>query len=244
MKYKWIIDSGDIQKVKDFYKAERSGKFVRERKRRNCGSKKSPISRDLFWFWLVGCLLTTQQRSGPNSAVSRFLDSKPFPLSYRRCKKAKNLAPFARKLLTSFGGIRRSSTLASELMKNFKLLEDGLWPEVMDKIHDLQSKHTKRQEVAVADFIDDNFIGFGPKQSRNLLQVLGLTQHEIPIDSRITKWLNAFGFPVKLTATGLGDREYYRFVMSGFQAMCKSAGILPCLMDAAIFASFDKGELE
>jgi len=32
--------------------------------------------------------------------------------------------------------------------------------------------------------------GIGPKQSRNLRQALGLLRYEIPIDSRIVKWLN------------------------------------------------------
>src|SRR3712207_8726784 len=38
--------------------------------------------------------------------------------------------------------------------------------------------------------IDDSLKGFGPKQSRNLLQGLGLTRYEIPIDIRITRWFN------------------------------------------------------
>ena len=93
----------------------------------------------------------------------------------------------------------------------------------------------------VADFIDDSFAGFGPKQARNLLQSLGLTRHEIPIDSRITKWLNEFGFPVRLSASALADPNYYCFVMDGFQALCRACEVAPCVLDAAIFASFDGG---
>jgi hypothetical protein len=36
----------------------------------------------------------------------------------------------------------------------------------------------------VAGYIQETFEGFGPKQSRNLLQALGLTRYEIPIDIR------------------------------------------------------------
>jgi thermostable 8-oxoguanine DNA glycosylase len=96
-------------------------------------------------------------------------------------------------------------------------------------------------ERNAAEFIDENLKGFGPKQSRNLLQSLGLTRYEIPIDSRITKWLNAFGFPVKLTADALSNREYYNFIGDGFQALCARAEIYPCVLDAAIFSSFDGG---
>jgi thermostable 8-oxoguanine DNA glycosylase len=82
--------------------------------------------------------------------------------------------------------------------------------------------------------------GFGPKQSRSLLQELGLTRYEIPIDVRITKWLNDFGFPVTLSGDASSDRNYYRFVSEGIRELCKACRIYPCLLDAAIFSSYDK----
>jgi hypothetical protein len=48
-----------------------------------------------------------------------------------------------------------------------------------------------------------------------------------------------FCFPVKLTSTALSDRDYYEFFADGIQQLCKDADILPCVLDAAIFASFD-----
>lgn len=66
-----------------------------------------------------------------------------------------------------------------------------------------------------------------------------MSQFEIPIDSRITKWLNEFGFPVRLTATALSDHDYYEFVSDGFQQLAKACGVAPCVLDAAIFSSFD-----
>ena len=91
----------------------------------------------------------------------------------------------------------------------------------------------------MAQYLDDKLWGVGPKQARNLLQGLGLTRFEIPIDSRITKWLNRFGFPVRLTAKPLQDANYYNFVSDGFQRLAEACGIMPCVLDAAIFASFD-----
>ena len=38
-------------------------------------------------------------------------------------------------------------------------------------------------ERQAADYFADHFAGFGPKQSRNLLQSLGLARYEVPIDS-------------------------------------------------------------
>jgi thermostable 8-oxoguanine DNA glycosylase len=97
-------------------------------------------------------------------------------------------------------------------------------------------------EIEVADFIDERFKGFGPKQARNFLQALGLTRYEIPIDSRMTKWLNKNGFPVKLSATALADKNYYRFVSDGIQALCEKAEVLPYLLDAAVFTLSDSNQ--
>ena len=91
----------------------------------------------------------------------------------------------------------------------------------------------------MAKYIQDRFDGFGPKQSRNVLQALGLTRYEIPIDSRITDWLNEFGFPVRLSGDALSDRNYYNFVSDGIQILCEKCDVFPCVLDAAIFSSKD-----
>ena len=88
----------------------------------------------------------------------------------------------------------------------------------------------------MAEYVRETFAGFGPKQSRNLLQALNLTRHEIPIDSRIIGWLNKFGFPVRLHAAALSDINYYNFVSDGVQQLCAKSGVLPCVLDAAIFS--------
>ena len=72
-----------------------------------------------------------------------------------------------------------------------------------------------------------------------LLQGLKLSRFEVPIDSRITKWLNDFGFPVKLTASALSDQNYFEFASDGFQRLAEACGIVPCVLDAAIFSRFD-----
>jgi thermostable 8-oxoguanine DNA glycosylase len=122
---------------------------------------------------------------------------------------------------------------------NLSALENGLWATLHSKLKPLYGTATRQQECAVADFLDDNLKGLGPKQARNVLQALGLTRYEIPIDSRITKWLNKLPFPVCLGAAGLADRNYYGFVMDGIFDLCEASNVYPCIMDAAVFASFD-----
>jgi hypothetical protein len=38
----------------------------------------------------------------------------------------------------------------------------------------------------------------------------------------------------------LSDQAYYRFVLDGFQRLCATSRVYPCVLDAAIFASFDR----
>ena len=100
----------------------------------------------------------------------------------------------------------------------------------------------KRKENAQKK-IQDNLKGFGPKQSRNLLQILGLTIYEIPIDSRIAKWLNTkLDFPITVSAITLQDLNFYNFVSDAIQNLCEKANVKPCLFDASVFIEGDKGE--
>lgn len=239
MKLNWEIEPDDVKRVQLFLAAQASSPFVQKRIERNCRSDKPKVRKDEFWRRAVACLLTTRQRAGPGSAVTRFINTKPFPLNYKLCVTQDDLREFAFNLLTEFRGLRRTNKIAAELQTNLDRLEGGLWSETMTVLDELRAKQTAPADRKAADFIDDNFMGFGPKQSRNLLQSLGLSKYEIPIDSRITKWLNDFGFPVTLTATGLSDRNYYGFVSDGLQHLCKEAKVMPCVLDAAIFASFD-----
>jgi hypothetical protein len=240
MKIQWEIEEVDIARVAAFYKEHENNELVAHRYRTNIEGGPQRFSRAIFWKEMVSCLLTTQQRSGPTGAVSRFNTSYPFPLNYSRCRQQRHLKRFVQKTLSDFGGIRRSGRLSMEIDHNLKWLEDGGWQEVEYEIGRLRHDRTQQSEVRASDFIDDSLKGFGPKQARNLLQGLGLTKYEIPIDSRITKWLNKFGFPIELSATALSDRNYYRFVSRGFRELCDACDLYPCLLDAAIFLSYDQ----
>ena len=237
----WQIDHEDIAKVQDFFDRHQDTPFVRKRVEANLRDDKPPVTKPVFWVRMVGCLLTTQQRSGPDTAVSRFLLTTPFPLDYERCLNQDDLAEFAKSVLADFGGLRRSTTIGKELATNMSYLEDGDWKPTFEHLDTVRMNSTPDTERRAAEFIDEKLMGFGPKQSRNLLQGLGLSRYEIPVDSRITKWLNDFGFPVRLTANALGDRNYYNFVSDGFRRLCEASEIMPCVLDAAIFSSFDDG---
>ena len=184
-------------------------------------------------------LLTTQQPSGPKSAVSRLLATDPFLLGYANCRESDQVAHFATETLVAFGGIRRHGLIGVELEENMAKLESELWPTVLEKLNALRTTTDRGAERIAADFLSDSMKGLGPKQARNLLQALGLTRYEIPIDSRVAKWLNDTGFPVPVGTKALSDRKYYCFVLDGVHRLCDAANEFPCVLDGAVFASFD-----
>jgi hypothetical protein len=85
MKHAWVIEDGDIEKVKGLLDQHFASPFVRRRVERNLRDEKPLPSKNEIWLQLVACLLTTQQRSGPKSAVTRLIQTKPFPLAYDTC---------------------------------------------------------------------------------------------------------------------------------------------------------------
>ena len=240
MRLEWKISPGDVEKVRVIIERQESSPLVQYRINVNLAKEKPRVSRDSFWRALVGALLTSQQRSGPESSVSRFINTRPHPIGYAVCRRQPRLSVFLQTTLADFGGIRFSTKLASELRSNYSLLESGAWRDVLRQLNALNTPVAPKVEREVAEYLDDAFKGLGPKQSRNLLQGLGLTRYEIPVDSRITKWLNKFGFPFHLTASALVDRHYYGLVSDGIQHLCQAAGVMPCVFDAAVFASYDK----
>jgi hypothetical protein len=95
-------------------------------------------------------------------------------------------------------------------------------------------------EREAAEFLAAHLKGIGPKQSRNLLRALGLSRYEVPIDSRVMRWLNDFGFPIELSATSLSVPKYFNLVSDVFQRLARSGGLRPCVLDATTFASFQR----
>jgi hypothetical protein len=186
---------------------------------------------------MVCMRLTTRQNSGPAGAVSRFMRIEPFPLPCDTLRRQRSFEDFITDTLTKAGLRRFIRSISDQLGANFRYLEQGGWTATLEHCNRLRRPVRQETEAEVADYIDDTFKGFGPKQSRNLLQALALTRYEIPIDSRVTKWLNENGFPLRLSASALADRDYYRLVSVGIQSLCRSAQVFPCVLDAAIFAS-------
>jgi len=237
----WHISKRDVQLLTKFVQEHRDNPFVRHRIQKNLSKHHVQVRKERFWYAMILCLVTTQQRSGPDSLVSKFLAETPFPLRYSVCKTQRQLRSFAQRVLSKYH-LRRSTKIAAEVDANWQIISSNDWLRVRSRLGSLKSRVTSKEEREVANFLAATFKGLGPKQSRNLLQHLGLTRYEIPLDSRITRWLNDFGFPFVLSPKALADPNFYEVVLDGVQLLCKKAGVYPCVLDAAIFSSYDDGK--
>jgi hypothetical protein len=239
MRIGWTIEALDVRRVRELVAEYKDHPIVTARKKRNVERVGISRSKGSVWRVIAGCLLTTQQKSGPDSRVAQFIRDGSELFRFSACARKRKLASFAENTISRYG-LRRAATIGKEIEANFHWLSDGGWAKLRRHLKTLKSGSSARLEREVASFVSANLAGFGPKQSRNMLQWLGLTQHEIPLDSRVLKWLNKSGFPIHLSAQGLADEAYYCFVLDGVQKLCSHAKVLPCIFDAAVFASFER----
>jgi hypothetical protein len=128
------------------------------------------------------------------------------------------------------------------LVANLGFLNREYWPTVEHHIENLRQADNRDLEREICRDYIDCFKGIGPKQARNLIQGLGLARYEIPLDSRINRWLNQAGFPLPLSSTVLNDEDYYEFALDGIQELCRRADVIPCMFDASVFSSKDGNE--
>lgn len=244
MKLHIEFEPSDIQAVKTViqqYPAE-------WRYKENVVGEPPEIDDDALWITHMRCLLTTQQRSGKGSSISAFLHSNPFPLALDSCRQSGDLLATAFQLLTDAKGIRRTNKIANAVYKNLAMLEHGEWTRLYqwrDKLLEQRKtayhpSHRVLEEEA-ADYMDQ-FSEFGPKQSRNFWQLLGLTRYVFVLDSRVISWSRQHLKFAKglLTSRGLSDRDYYCFISDILFKLCDEANVLPCMFDGAVFSSFEK----
>lgn len=240
MNITWNITNQDIQKIKLVIN-ENKNTFFKKRRERNIAKKNIVIDKNTIIKTIIMCLLTSQQRSGPNSIVGEFLKLEPFPITFKAIVQTDNIESLVKQTLAENGLTRFINRISKFFATNIGKIQSDNWDIILE-FEKLNAVDSNIEERKVADRLSELFDGFGPKQSRNFLQSLGLTKYEIPIDSRIINWLNDFGFPMALSSHSLGDKGYYHFVLDGIQKLCEKAKVYPCLLDAAIFSSYDNGE--
>jgi hypothetical protein len=247
-----VVTTVEVNAIRTVVAAERDSPFCKRRHARNVENPPQQFRRGDFWKQMIVCMCTSVQRSGPTSHGSQFVREKPFPLTLSACESNANLCSYAENVLRS-RGLRFGPKIAKQVGRNLSWLQSGGWQKVEEQFFAaLQARPTQhgnsriaaeRQASRALMGRDGGLAGFGPKQARNLWQCLGVTQYEIPLDSRISGWINSIPADFRIDSKFLySSVPYYESVMSHIQAICDEAEVLPCDFDASVFVSVDDDE--
>jgi len=204
------------------------------------------------WRGLALALCTSQQRSGPGTRVYNLWSADPCPLSLGRVQSWQpRIGKKVAEVLREWGGVRFYNRIGQYVERNYRTLYgDGLIDELdrlVRRLYGLRqlpadwNEDAQRNEREVCDqVLDLELAGIGNKQCRNWLQAIGLLRYEVPLDSRVLKFLAPFVSLGRLDYDRLGDPEYYEAAEDLVQGVCRRAGLLPCVGDAVMFLSGDE----
>jgi hypothetical protein len=259
MGLEWTISQNDIERTLEFVKRNESKIYAKKRIKDNVAFPPPEINRKVIWECMFDCLLSTRQKSGPKSPIAIFLNQKPYPLAYDVCIQQDDVEDFIRRQIGAHRSIQYKNNIARFAAHNLKWLENGGWDNIDEWLKPLIEQRKmnpepthQHYERAVSHKFDEVFKGIGPKQSRNYLQLLGLTRYEIPIDSRFVNWINANQFPLlfdgiqinslerKIINLRLSTPYWYDGILDKLQELCNKCNILPVILDGCVFASFDE----
>lgn len=210
-----------------------------ERRKWNVEETLSLPAADEFWKWIVLSLLSSQQRYGEDSAITRLekgIDEFPLPFSEFASLDDSEIDKRLRRF-------RFHQRITKQSIANFRYLfgEENGWKSIESTLDSLLKQRNsapapvhRELERDAARMLAEILQGVGPKQSRNLLQSLCLTRYEIPLDSRVVGWLRArLGWNISMES--LSRPDYYEGLLDRVQASCEAAGVLPTLFDAVAF---------
>jgi hypothetical protein len=254
----WEISKNDIETTQRFIEEFKNCSNAQKRVIDNVLLPVPPISKEIMWEVMFDCLLSSMQRSGPSSPIAKFMNIKPFPLNLTLCLSEKEVGTFVEKILSDNNCNRFRKQIGISAEKNIELFDGNNWDEFKHIISPLCQARTRTPEIndqvyerKVSHWLDSSFRGFGPKQSRNYIQLLGISRYEIPIDSRFVNWLINNNFLILINGKMLReiDRKYlntllsvpywYDLILDKIQEMCIKSNILPCILDGCVFGSFD-----
>lgn len=247
-----LITQNNVDAVAKIVKRQQGHRIVVERHENNVEIPGSPstVTKENLWHAHMLCLLTSQQPSGEGDPVWILLNKDPFPLSYKQCQQADDTGKFVRDILHQYPGIRfRDNRIPNMAATNFERLEAGEWKEIKQhgewlrkrrRIPDNWNNYAPlhKTEEEACEYMD-GYEGFGPKQSRNFWQALGLTRYVSVLDSRVKKWCEQ-GLHGDWSAFNIGRKKDYVDMADTIRELCRKANVLPCMFDAAVFSTFEK----
>lgn len=242
------VTSDQARRCRELVDAQAGVGFVEKRRLRNvCRDPrvfKGAPDLPRFWRTYVEAVATTRSKSwdpqGRTTAVGWFADNYPPELEWDRLPTddARTEAALHRGFLAAsneltVGSIYGSTMKPQQLAAGRRVLA-GRWIKHEPALRTLaEAPQFAAVEREVAAALARDLPGLGPKQSRNVLQILGLVQYEIPLDSRVGNVLvKKIGFDASVNEL---IKRRYAHVLDWVQELCARADVPPTLFDAAAF---------
>ena len=232
----WKLSDSDINKVRDYVKNNKN-QNVERIINRNINHIDRIIDKDSLLRTMLICLLSSETDSYPESKIEQMFKKKPYLLNYQYLFKVRNIEYLFQEVFQTFGITKYVNKVPKYFSTNFEFLEETDWDLELEINRSITNELTKYDERKLADMVDKSFKGFGSKEARSFLLALGVTKYEIPIDYKLIKWLENFGFPIKFSKTALQDILFYHFVSDGIQKLCEISEIYPCVLYTSILSS-------
>lgn len=117
----WKIDNDDINKLKKFIQLH-NNPFVAARISRNINRKDIVLDKNTILKTISMCLLTSQQRSGPNTPIVDFLRIEPFPISLESLNNNLDTEIFIRSTLQKYNLNRYINNISKYFSKIYQYL--------------------------------------------------------------------------------------------------------------------------
>lgn len=234
--FTWTIPPQELSAIKAFYAEWAGSPMVQRRKQRNVDHNGVTFSRDNFVKAMLYFLCTSQQPSGPTSRVNLFFQQQPFPITEQYCEihqtglveqLGNQLAQagmrFHNQIPASFA--ENATKLNTTNWELFRTLHNYVQQGIADEIWEREMARSISRRKKPHTY---KLKGLGPKQACNLLKLLGISRFEIPVDSRVVKWLATYGFPYSLADSSLQDPVVYEMVVDAIKEL--SAKWVRCLV--------------
>jgi hypothetical protein len=247
MRLRIEIEKTDVARLKRAFRKWGEHEFVQERIQFNVHDPGRKPDIDRVWTTLALALTTSQQRSSPGTPVWRLWCADPSPLSLEKVKSwSPNIADEAARFLKEWGVNRFYKRIGEFLETNYRVLfDDGVSTSLqrcVDELWTLRAAYpcgdtsVRDEERRICEIVLSlGLKGIGNKQCRNWLQNCRLLRYEIPLDSRLLKFLKPVMPSVPLEQDLLAYASYYHFIEDTVQELCADAGLLPCVADAVMF---------
>lgn len=224
-----------LKSYKKIIEENRETEFVQNRYKHNILREGNEISKKTFWKGIVLGILTTQTTNtrdfSNNIAELKLTD-------YTFMSGLKDKEEYVRKLK----GIRFTNKKPESIARSIDILNDN-WTEIKKYLETIFKETNLKKERIVADYIREIFKGnqIKFKQSRNIIQMMGLSQYVVPLDSRVMGiLLKNGGITMPELVQPLASNHGYCDIENQVNELCAELGVKPCIFDACAYVSKGK----